>query len=75
VINDDGWICGNKCELLIWIPPLHRAHLHRPHNIWVGGDYETRLDLSNFVHGRSWMSCIDSWEIEPLQQSVFSYSV
>jgi len=60
VINNDGWICGNRCELLMWIPPVHRAHLHRPRNIWVTGKYETRLDLSNFVHGCSWMSCIDS---------------
>ncbi len=60
VINDDGWICGNRRELLMWIPPVHRAHLHRPRNIWVAGEYETRLDLSNFVHGPSWMSCIDS---------------
>ncbi len=60
VINNDGWICGNKRELLMWIPPVHRANLHRPRNIWVAGEYETRLDLSNFVHGRSWMSCIDS---------------
>src|SRR6266702_625637 len=60
VINSDGWICGNKRELLMWIPPMHRAHLHRPRNIWVAGEYETRLDLSNFVHGCSWMSCIDS---------------
>ena len=60
VINDDGWICGHKRELLMWIPPLHRAHLHRPGNIWVAGEYETRLDLSNFVHGPSWMRCIDS---------------
>ena len=60
VINDDGWICGNRRELLMWIPPVHRANLHRPRNIWVAGEYETRLDLSNFVHGPSWMSCIDS---------------
>ena len=24
VIDDDGWICGNKGELLMWIPHLHR---------------------------------------------------
>jgi len=60
VINDDGWICGDKRELLVWIPPVHRAHLHRPRNIWVAGEYETRLDLSSFVRGRSWMACIDT---------------
>jgi len=60
VINEDGWIRGNGGELLMWIPLVQRANLHRPSNIWVAGEYETRLDLSNFVHGRSWMSCIDS---------------
>jgi WD40 repeat protein len=60
VIDDDGWICGNKGELLMWIPPLHRTGLHRPSTIWVVGKHETRLDLSKFVHGRSWMRCFDS---------------
>ena len=58
LINDDGWICGSKGELLMWIPPIHREHLHRPSNIWVAGKYETRIDLSTFVHGRSWATCI-----------------
>ena len=59
IINEDGWICGSNGELLIWIPLIHRAHLHRPSNIWVVGKYETRLDLSTFVHGHSWATCID----------------
>ncbi len=59
VINEEGWICGSKGELLMWIPPPHMAHLHCPSNIWVAGEYETRIDLSNFVHGRSWTTCID----------------
>ncbi len=58
VINEEGWICGSEGQLLMWIPPLHRAHLHRPSNIWVAGEYETRIDLSTFVHGRSWTTCI-----------------
>jgi len=58
VINEEGWICGSEDELLMWIPPLHRVHLHRPSNIWVAGEYETRMDLSTFVHGRSWTTCI-----------------
>ena len=59
VIEDDGWICGNKGELLLWIPLLHRENLHRPSNVWVAGKYETSLDLSNFVHGHDWIRCID----------------
>ena len=60
VMNDEGWICGSQGELLIWIPPLHRDHLHRPSNIWVAGEHETRMDLSTFVHGQSWATCIDT---------------
>ncbi|KAH9064599.1 hypothetical protein EDB87DRAFT_1598276 [Lactarius vividus] len=60
VINEEGWICDTKGELLMWIPQTHRANLHRPSNIWVAGEYETRLDLSTFVHGQSWTTCIDA---------------
>ncbi|KAH8980781.1 hypothetical protein EDB92DRAFT_1882621, partial [Lactarius akahatsu] len=60
VIDGDGWIRGENHELLMWIPLAHRANLHRPRNIWVAGEHETRLDCSKFVHGRSWTSCIDS---------------
>ncbi|KAH9009494.1 hypothetical protein EDB85DRAFT_2298559 [Lactarius pseudohatsudake] len=60
VINDEGWICGIKGELLMWIPQVHRTGLHRPGNMWVAGKYETRLDLSTFVHGKSWTTCINT---------------
>ena len=60
VIDDDGWICGNKGELLMWIPHLHRPSLQHPSNIWIVGNHKTHLDLSNFVHGHSWMRCIKS---------------
>ncbi len=57
-INNEGWICGSNDELLMWVPPSHRVNLHRPSNIWVSGGHETRLDLSTFVHGHSWSTCI-----------------
>ncbi|KAH8991033.1 hypothetical protein EDB92DRAFT_1798469 [Lactarius akahatsu] len=57
-MDDDGWIRGDKRELLMWVPPVHRTGLYWPCTIWVAGGRETRLDLSNFVHGSSWMSCI-----------------
>jgi hypothetical protein len=60
IINEDGWICGSNGELLIWIPLIHRAHLHHPSNIWVAGKHETRMDLSAFVHGENWATCIDT---------------
>jgi len=60
VIDNEGWICGSKGELLMWIPPMYREDLHRPNTIWISGGHETRLDLSNFVHGNSWATCIDT---------------
>ncbi len=59
MINTEGWIRGSKGELLMWIPLIHRPHLHRPSNIWISGEHETRIDLSNFVHGCSWATCIN----------------
>ncbi len=59
VIDGEGWICGSKGELLMWIPEMHREHLHRPNTIWISGEHETRLDLSNFEHGLSWATCIN----------------
>ncbi len=58
VVDDEGWICGSKGELLMWIPAIHRNRLHRPSTIWISGEPETILDLSNFEHGRSWANCI-----------------
>ena len=57
-INDEGWICGSKGELLMWIPPLHRTGLHCPSTLWVSAEHETRLDISDFKHGDSWSTCI-----------------
>jgi hypothetical protein len=59
IINEEGWICGSSGELLIWIPLIHRPHLHRPSSVWVSGEHETRMDLSMFVHGYSWATCIE----------------
>ena len=58
-VHDDGWITGRNEELLMWISPLHRIGIHHPSNIWLAGGCETRLDLSNFVHGERWSTCID----------------
>jgi WD40 repeat protein len=59
-IDDDGWICGIEGELLMWIPSVHRECLHRPSTIWISGNGGTILNLSNFVHGRSWATCIST---------------
>jgi WD40 repeat protein len=60
IINEEGWICGSNGELLIWIPLIHRPQLHHPSNVWVSGKHETHMDLSKFVHGNSWSTCIDA---------------
>ena len=60
VINDEGWICGSKGELLMWIPSAYRRYLHRPSTIWISGKRGTILNVSTFVHGRSWATCINS---------------
>jgi WD40 repeat protein len=60
MINDEGWICGSKGELLMWIPSVYREYLHRPSTIWISGKRGTILNLSNFMHGRSWATCIDA---------------
>jgi hypothetical protein len=60
VIDDEGWICGSNGELLMWIPSVHRVCLHRPSTICISGKRGTTLNLSNFVHGHSWATCIDT---------------
>jgi hypothetical protein len=58
-MDDEGWIYGSKGELLMWIPSVHREDLYRPSTIWIYGRRGTVLNLSNFVHGRSWATCIN----------------
>ncbi len=60
MINDDGWMCGNNGELLMWVPSVHREHLQPSGTIWISNKHATFLNLSNFVHGRSWSTCINS---------------
>jgi len=64
MINDEGWICGSKGELLMWIPSVHREVLHRPSTIWISGKRGTILNLSSFVHGRSWVTCIKTYALQ-----------
>jgi WD40 repeat protein len=58
MINDEGWICGSKGELLMWIPSEHREYFHRRSTIWISGQRGTSINRSSFVHGRSWATCI-----------------
>jgi WD40 repeat protein len=54
LVNDDGWMCGEEGELLMWIPQVHRPYFHRSNTVWIAGRYETWLELTNFVHGSDW---------------------
>ena len=60
MINVEGWICGSEGELLMWIPPVHWEYLHRPSTIWISGKRGTSLNLSDFVNGRRWATCINA---------------
>jgi hypothetical protein len=55
--QQSGWILGPCNELILWIPPHHRYGLHLPRTITNCGVKPTELDLSQFVHGHSWMKC------------------
>jgi WD40 repeat protein len=55
--QQSGWILGPHNELILWIPPHHRHGLHLPRTITNCGVKPTELDLSQFVHGHSWVKC------------------
>ena len=57
IVNSEGWICGPRGELLVYIPHIYRTSLYRPSNIWISGAHPTSLDLSCFVHGQNWAAC------------------
>jgi WD40 repeat protein len=60
MIDGDGWVYGSEDELLMWIPSVYWEYLHRRSTIWISGKRGTVLNHSNFVHGRSWATCIDT---------------
>ncbi|KZP18434.1 hypothetical protein FIBSPDRAFT_745360, partial [Athelia psychrophila] len=53
----NGWMQNSPTELLFWVPPAYRIGLWRPNSIVVIGRHTTRLDLTQFVHGRDWAQC------------------
>jgi hypothetical protein len=54
LVDADGRIYGEKGELLLWIPQIHRPYISRSNTVWIAGKHYTQLDLSNFVHGANW---------------------
>lgn len=53
----NGWMENSSTELLFWVPPAYRTGLWRPNSTMVIGRQTTRLDLTQFVHGRDWARC------------------
>ena len=62
-IDIDGWaVCtngdGGNPSRLICVPQIHRNRMCRPSNVCcVGEQVQTRLDFTNFVHGKNWTKC------------------
>jgi hypothetical protein len=45
---------------MFWIPPWRRNGLYLPQNtLVICKEGTTKLDLSQFVHGKEWHKCID----------------
>ncbi|KAJ7481856.1 hypothetical protein FB451DRAFT_1085539 [Mycena latifolia] len=57
VMDEAGWVMGERNELLFWVPPENRAGLWLPDTLAIVGAQPTTLDLSRFVHGESWSEC------------------
>ncbi|KZP18430.1 WD40 repeat-like protein [Athelia psychrophila] len=53
----NGWMQNSPNELLFWVPPAYRTGLWRPNSTVVISRHTTRLDLTEFVHGRNWARC------------------
>ena len=56
-LGDNGWMLNLPSTLLFWVPPWNQKGLLWPKNTAVMGAQSTKLDLSSFVHGTSWMQC------------------
>ncbi|KAF7366240.1 WD40 repeat-like protein [Mycena venus] len=57
--KDDGWIKDSASAHLLWIPPWLRDGLYSPRNsLVIRSAGTTKLDLTQFVHGRDWHKCI-----------------
>ncbi|KAF7363054.1 WD40 repeat-like protein [Mycena venus] len=56
----DGWILNAQSQLMLWIPPWLRDGLHLPQtSLVISASGTTRLDFTQFVHGKSWEECMD----------------
>ncbi|KIM73369.1 hypothetical protein PILCRDRAFT_15275 [Piloderma croceum F 1598] len=53
----DGWMQGKNSELMFWIPSYYRIGLQRLNSFILMGKQTIQVDLSQFVHGKSWAQC------------------
>jgi len=53
----NGWVKGRNAELLFWLPPYYRFGLWGPSTIAVMGRKTTKLDFTQFMHGKNWVQC------------------
>ncbi|KAF8289877.1 hypothetical protein DL93DRAFT_2039148, partial [Clavulina sp. PMI_390] len=54
---DDGWVKGPNDELILWLPPSYRNHLHDERLIAILGEDQSsrvRLNFDNMVLGEDW---------------------
>jgi hypothetical protein len=55
---ENGWLLKSPSkELLFGVPPWSQLGLWWPANTAVIAKGSTKLDLSQFEHGRSWTQC------------------
>ncbi|KAJ6609705.1 hypothetical protein B0H10DRAFT_2193761 [Mycena sp. CBHHK59/15] len=56
----DGWILNSSSDFVAWVPPWLREGLYLPQNpLVICARGTTHLDMSRFVHGKSWQDCMD----------------
>ena len=54
--DKDGWVIGEKDELLFWIPPQNTS-LRWPSNSRVIGVGETEIECNDACWGDKWTEC------------------
>ncbi|KAJ7878681.1 hypothetical protein B0H13DRAFT_2052294 [Mycena leptocephala] len=52
----NGWV-SSRGNLLIWLPPYHRAGFWMHLNTMVMGQKQTHLSYEYFKHGTEWAKC------------------
>ncbi|KAJ7797636.1 hypothetical protein B0H13DRAFT_2168456 [Mycena leptocephala] len=53
---NNGWVSCHE-NLLIWLPPYHKAGFWMHLNTMVIGQKQTHLSYEYFKHGTEWAKC------------------